>query len=256
MVTTIDTYFHLRTTSHIYIFPSLILLMFDSYIIPILRLICFYFLFLFIFLNLFHLQHSIERCRLYSQKEREKRDLLDESYSYGEIDYEQFAKIFYKIELIYGINSRQSFLDLGCGVGTIVYTASIIGKFNLYVGIEYIQCLIDRADKRVTLWNKYTQERNSMEGSKIPQFRFLPNNFMINTDWISDVSFIFLHWTAFSFPQINDICILLQDCNEGTQCLTITHSIPANQNTGFIIIDKGFIQATWGKAEYFLHEKI
>lgn len=65
-------------------------------------------------------KHSVERCRLLSQKERDERSLMDEAYAYGEIEAEIFATIYLKVVSVYGANPEGVFYDLGCGVGTLV----------------------------------------------------------------------------------------------------------------------------------------
>ena len=42
-------------------------------------------------------KHSFERGRRVSQKEREEKNLIDESYAYGELDPEIFTTIYMKV---------------------------------------------------------------------------------------------------------------------------------------------------------------
>jgi hypothetical protein len=158
-------------------------------------------------------KHSVDRGKRVSQYEREKNDLIDLCYAYGEMDYEIFATIFIKVKATYGINNTKSFVDLGCGVGQIVYAASFIGSFSNLCGIENIKSLVDRAEKRENIWRKSVA--NTSIGQFNPKFRFLKSDFMLNDEWVKSSSFIFLHWTAFSKTQIADISNLLMDCNEG-----------------------------------------
>ena len=65
-------------------------------------------------------KHSVERCRLVSQKERDEKNLMDECFAYGEVDSEIFATIYLKVISVYGYNPEGLFYDLGCGVGTLV----------------------------------------------------------------------------------------------------------------------------------------
>ncbi len=45
-------------------------------------------------------KHSFERGRRVSQKEREEKNLIDESYAYGELDPEIFTTIYMKVTLL------------------------------------------------------------------------------------------------------------------------------------------------------------
>lgn len=169
------------------------------------------------------------------------------------MDYIEFSLIFRRIEATYGINTRTSFVDLGSGVGTIVFAAAVLGNFSTVSGVEGIECLIERAEKRITLWKKYAE--GSTAGEKNLQFRFLKDDFIDNDRWTKESSFIFLHWTAFSTTQIAEISDLLSQCNEGTQCVTITHPIPRDVTTAFLLLERGSCGCSWGAAEYFVYEK-
>ena len=164
-----------------------------------------------------------------------------------------FATIFRRIEATYGINTRTSFVDLGSGVGTVVFAAAVLGAFTTVSGIENLEGLIERAEKRIVLWKKYAE--GSLAAAKVVQFRFLKDDFILEDRWTKEGCFLFLHWTAFSSPQIAAIAVLLSQCCEGTQCVTITHRIPDTPHTGFVLLEKGSCRASWGVAEYFVYEK-
>jgi hypothetical protein len=196
-------------------------------------------------------KHSVDRGKRVSQYEREKNEIIDECYAYGEMDYEIFATIFIKIKATYGINNTKGFVDLGCGVGQIVYAASFIGSFSNLFGIENIKSLVDRAEKRERIWRKLVE--NSSIGQLNPKFRFLKSDFISNDEWVKSSSFIFLHWTAFSKTQVADISRMLMDCNEGTMVISITH--PISDIAGYEILERGFCEVSWGQAEYIFQEK-
>jgi hypothetical protein len=101
-------------------------------------------------------KHSLERGRRVSQSERNQFNLTDECYSYGELDFEIFATIFEKFTRAYGQREDGIFYDVGCGVGKLVYTAALIGKFAKCGGIEKLGKLLDRGLKRKIKWEKVT----------------------------------------------------------------------------------------------------
>jgi hypothetical protein len=45
-------------------------------------------------------KHSFERGRRVSQREREDKNLIDESYAYGELDPEIFTTIYMKVHIL------------------------------------------------------------------------------------------------------------------------------------------------------------
>ena len=199
-------------------------------------------------------KHTYDRGKRVSQIEREQKSITDVSYAYGELDHEVFATIYAKLQGSYGI-SKDAFVDLGSGVGKIVYTAGFVGKFKKCIGIEQIKCLHDRGQKRERLWKKIANKYISLNEI---QYRFCDNDFMtILNEWTKTATLILLHWTAFSSPQILKISLQgLKECQEGCMCITLTHSIPVIAETGFEIIENGFCETSWGEASYFIHEKM
>jgi hypothetical protein len=65
-------------------------------------------------------EHTVERAQSLSKIERDKRFLMDQSYAYGEIDFEIFATMYMKVISVYGVKENGCFFDLGCGVGSLV----------------------------------------------------------------------------------------------------------------------------------------
>ena len=72
-------------------------------------------------------KHSFERGRRVSQKEREEKNLIDESYAYGELDPEIFTTIYMKVTLLtYSLIRTQSLIR------THSLTRSHAGSGNLW----------------------------------------------------------------------------------------------------------------------------
>lgn len=196
-------------------------------------------------------KHSYARGKRVSQQERNDRCLLDESYSYGEISQETFATIFFRHQRLYGYHQDATFCDLGSGVGTLVYTAAIIGSFKKCLGIENIRSLHIRAEKRLPRWNKLIQV-NQDEDLKNVDFEFRCKDMFHDDTWVS-YSFIFLHWTAFNLRQRKVLANMMNDCKEGTTVITFTHPVP---NPSFIVLAADKCETSWGIAHYFIQEKL
>ena len=202
------------------------------------------------FLPLMYDKHSLDRGRRVSQREREERRLSDESYAYGELDFEVFIMIFEKIRTAYGLYDKTGiFYDLGCGVGNLVYAGAFIGNFVRVGGVEIISSLLERGSKRQGRWvanqAKYPRWMQDID------IDFTNGNFLESDIWI-DATFILLHWTAFSKDQIRHVSNMMNACREGTFVVAFTHPVP---NSDFELLIKDSCQTSWGEAEFYVQEK-
>lgn len=196
-------------------------------------------------------EHTFERAYNLSKIERTRKYLSNEGFAYGEINPDIFATMYLKVISVYGTKSEGVFYDLGCGVGNLVYTAALIGNFQRVVGIEFLACLVDRADRRLNRWNTYKKNF----GNKIQEILvdFIEDDFLKNDSWTNDASFIFLHWTTFSSSSRQKMISHLLKCQEGTHIITFTKPI---EHELFIVLLSDTCDTSWGKAEFFFHEKV
>eukprot|EP01038_Epipyxis_sp_PR26KG_P014375 gene14375-19280_t len=194
-------------------------------------------------------KHTVERCKRVSQEEREMKAIKQESYAYGELNYELFATIYTKINTIYGYKADGKFYDLGSGAGLLVYTATIIGNFSKSVGIENLKSLLSRGEKRLKRWESY--KTVLPEYIRSIDIDWIEDDFIENNKWI-EASFILLHWTAFSKDQRDEIAHWMRQCEEGTHVVSFTHPIPGND---FEILIEDKCETSWGTASFYFQEK-
>lgn len=196
-------------------------------------------------------KHSLERGKRVSQAERDERGITDECFAYGELDHEIFATIYAKVSSAYGSWSPKGvFYDLGCGVGNLVFAAAFIGDFAKVGGIENIQALLDRGEKRMPRWERFSASfTKSMQ--KI-RFVWEQDNFIDNPSPWADGTFILLHWTALNRDQLAAMGQLMGQLREGCIVVSFTNPVP---NTDFEILVKDACETSWGKADYYVQEK-
>lgn len=197
-------------------------------------------------------KHNLERGKRVSQTERDERGIVDECFAYGELDPDMFATIFMKVRSAYGSWSPKGvFYDLGCGVGNLVYTAALIGDFTKVGGIENIQALLDRGEKRMPRWERYSQNFPK----KMQKIRFIweQDNFLENPSPWADGTFILLHWTAFNKEYLEKMGQLMNQLREGCIVVSFTNPVP---NTDFEIIIKDSCETSWGRADFYVQEKL
>lgn len=202
------------------------------------------------YLPLLYDKHSQDVCRRVSQKERDERGLVGDNFAYGELDSDIFATMYLKVISVYGFKDQGIFCDLGCGVGNVVFTSAFIGNFQKVRGIEYLYCLLERGEKRLHRWNHY--KTNFPQKIQNIEFEFKEDDFALNDSW-SDSNFILLHWTTFSEDIRKTIIDSLEKCQEGTQIITFTYPIIC---PSYRILLKDTCDSSWGKAEFFFHEKV
>ena len=197
-------------------------------------------------------KHSLERGKRVSQTERDAKGITDECYAYGELYVEGFATIYSKVASTYGMfPERGVFIDLGCGVGNLVYAAAFIGDFIKVGGIDAIGALVERGEKRQRRWeanfDKLPKRMREME------LMWETDNFLENTDFWGEGTFFLLHWTAFNKEQMRCMTALIEQCREGTYFVSFTNKIVSNNLEDLI---DGQCETSWGLAEYFVQEKL
>lgn len=143
------------------------------------------------------------------------------------------------------IDSRNTLIPLQ------VYTAAFIGHFKKVIGIEVISCLHYRGRKRIARWEKILPKLTPT--IQAVEFLWLEKDFMEKNDSWRDAAFIFLHWTGFNEAQRSLVAKLLDGCEEGTHVVTLTLPIPSD---AFEVLVTDTCDTSWGKAEFFFHEKI
>lgn len=133
-----------------------------------------------------------------------------------------------------------------------LYAAAFIGQFNKITGLELIGSLLERGEKR--------KMRFDLIKSQLPpkvknvQFEFIEDDFVDNDYW-TDATFIFLHWTALSPSQCREISGAMCKCVEGTHVITFTRPL-LDEHKDFDVLLSDTCDTSWGKTEFFLHEKV
>ena len=194
--------------------------------------------------------HSVELARRVSQKEREENNMYDECYAYGELDFEIFATIYFKVSAAFGVFPQGCFYDLGSGVGQLVYAAVLAGMFSKCAGIEAVKALHDRANLRIHRWNKFKLEfpRRYREVDII----FSHDNFF-KSEYQTEATFILLHWTAFTKAQREVVVDGLEACREGTIVVALTHPIHGET---YELLKEDSCDTSWGHTMFYIQEKL
>ncbi len=197
-------------------------------------------------------KHSLERGKRVSQKERDDMGITDEAYAYGELDPETFISIYNKVTAAYGFWIKKAiFFDLGCGVGNLVYSAAFQGKFVKVGGIDAIQALVDRGEKRMPRWTRFS--KGFPKEIKRTKFIWENSDYLETPDPWRDATFVLLHWTALNKEQLDRAGDALAQLREGAIVVSFTTPVA---NSDFEILVKDTCEVSWGQAVFYVQEKL
>lgn len=197
-------------------------------------------------------KHSLERGKRVSQKERDDRGITDEAYAYGELDPNTFVSIYNKVTAAYGFWIKKAiFFDLGCGVGNLVYCAAFQGRFDKVGGIDAIEALLDRGEKRMPRWNRFS--KGFPKEIKRTKFMWEHADYLESPDPWRDATFVLLHWTALNKEQLDRAGDCLAQLREGAIVVSFTTPVA---NSDFEILVKDTCEVSWGQAVFYVQEKL
>ena len=139
---------------------------------------------------------------------------------------------------------------MGCGCGLLVYAAAFLGGFAKVVGTDNLNTLLERGERRASRWDIH--KLGFTDQVKKTTFEWIEEDILVNSFW-RDSSFLFLHWSAFSYQQRQTLASMMGQLNEGTQVISLTSPIPGDD---FEVLVTDSCVTSWGKADYFFQEKI
>lgn len=79
-----------------------------------------------------------------------------------------FATIYAKVVRAYGVAPEGFFVDLGAGVGQLVFTAALVGEFKRVMGIEHIDALMECGERVSQLLRRITEVRVMGDEAPLP----------------------------------------------------------------------------------------
>jgi hypothetical protein len=188
-----------------------------------------------------------------SKKERDDKNLIDTTLTYGEIDFHSLGEIFDTIRNRYGdIPDGGIFYDLGSGTGKGVIAAAVLHSFEKCVGIEILEGLHDIS---VQVKEAYEREmpvalaQNPQVFKKMPEVQTILGSFF-EVDW-TDASFIFANSTCFDIAMRNRISAT--PVKSGTLGISLTKPLSSSH---WKILESIRKRMSWGEATVFIQRKL
>ncbi len=177
-----------------------------------------------------------------SFEERNKMDITDKSFTYGEVVFTEIAKI---LECS-GPTNGKVFYDLGSGSGKACFAASFLFNFEAVIGIEY-------------LFNLHYLSDGIKDCVAETEFApYIENLQFINGDIaqedFSNGDVLFMNSTCYSDELFDTICGKIEDLKIGSQVILTSRTI---ESENFVLEHEiAEAQFSWGKAYVRIYQKI
>lgn len=180
---------------------------------------------------------------------RRARELLpsdDRSFTYGEIVFEEFAKMLDVVKP----KPSEVFYDLGAGTGKAVFCSALLYDWKKCCGIDLLPGLHDCS---VTLLEKYKLLPAVIKHcpESVQSLQFIKANLM-EVDF-QDADVIFTHATCFSSIVWDALVAKFRTLKPGTRIISVTKRLEGPE---FELIQDASQLFTWGTATVTIYRKI
>lgn len=180
-----------------------------------------------------------------SVAERERLQLSDSTYTYGEIMPRSFSRL---LELAKP-KENEVFYDLGSGNGKAIFVAALLYDWKKCIGIEYLPALYETS---ITILNQFHQLHSLKKNFSQKSFdiKFLHCDFF-EVD-LSDANVIFINSTAFNVTLWEKLKLKLNHVLPGTRIITISKQL---NNSCFDKINESMLLQSWGMSSAFIYRR-
>ncbi len=180
-----------------------------------------------------------------SLAERDRLQIVDSNYTYGEINPETFGDMLEMVKPQQG----EVFYDLGSGAGKAVICAALLFDWGKCCGVEMLPGLVDASRAAAQALDNSAKIK-----SKFPDrhynIQFIQED-ILKAD-ISDADVIFLHATTFGQPLWDNLKAKLNQLKTGIRVIVNTKQLDSNY---FKKIDEQTREMGWGESMAFTYQK-
>jgi len=179
-----------------------------------------------------------------SIRERRRRKISDDCFTYGEIEFLSFA---YLLELT-DPKPGDNFYDLGCGAGKAVISAALLYDFSKVVGVEFLDDLHHLSKDIVAKFHRLIGVGADPQTYNI-EFRHAD---MLATNF-SDIDILFLNSTCFMGNLWEGLLIRMRHLKKGARVIVTSREILSDD---FILEHKEMLDMSWGLCSASIYRKI
>lgn len=184
-----------------------------------------------------------------SQLQRDNFGYNDPSLSYGEINLETIHDIFYRLS-VHGFSKDfgGKLVDIGSGLGRILFASLLIHDFESCVGIEILSDLCDVSKKILKHWDKLKSQCSSRKQECF--IKFLCGDATV-IEWC-DADLVIIHPTCFDDSILLKIINTAEKMVAGSFFLTVSKTISSDY---FEILESFLADVSWGKAVIYIYKR-
>ncbi len=180
-----------------------------------------------------------------SRAGRAQLSIDDKAFTYGEIDFTDFARILESVPL----QGKKVFYDLGAGVGKVVMAMALLANFDRLYGIELLEPVVKESKKILADFN--TRYRSALPP---PQSEAIIN--FIHDDILDfnyrDADVVFFQATCFNESLMLALTKKLENLKIGNTVITVTKPITSPL---YGVLHADDYHMAWGNATVFVHKK-
>lgn len=180
-----------------------------------------------------------------SLSERDRLQITDSNYTYGEINPDTFVDMLEVVEPKPG----EVFYDLGAGAGKAVICAALVNNWSKCCGVEILPGLIE-ASKQALVNLKNSEKIKKLYPDNQFNIEFVQED-LLKAD-ISDANVIFLHATTFGQPLWDNLKARLNQLPVGVRIIVNTKQLDKEY---FEKIDEHSRIMGWGESMAYTYKK-
>ena len=172
--------------------------------------------------------------------------------SYSQAAYPEMIKQLARLTRLGLAESAEGhFVDLGSGVGTMMFAAALYHNFSSVTGIEILNDLFNVTNEVVCVWNELKEKLPPKK--RDCEIKTLHGD-CCYTDW-SHADVVWCNATCFDTKIIDMIAKRSVDLKPGAFFIMCTRTLPADFMHFFNVVDSGSIVYNWGEANVTYYKR-
>lgn len=171
----------------------------------------------------------------------------DVNLSYNQATFPEMMKVMAQLRRIgFHDHAEGNFVDLGSGVGTMVFAAMLAHDFHTATGVEILTGLHDTACKVSTTWSNNTLQLSQMGPKRDTVVKFKLGD-MCYVDW-SQGDVVFCNGTCLDTVVLGKVHVLARELKPGAFFIMVTKKLPEDALMWFQFVDTSSMTLNWGSA--------
>lgn len=173
------------------------------------------------------MQGGAEFGKSLSRAEREGARLATPTLSYSEVQHDSFHSIFTRLNRLgFSDGNEGTFVDVGSGVGRVVFAVALFHTWKRVIGIEILSSLHKASLSALERWKSSEFRRHLSEKKQDTDVRLLLGD-ALTMHWASDADVAFINATCFSLEMVHILGVEACRMRTGSILILTTHQLDA-----------------------------